>query len=74
MIYTGIFFYQDHLNGYIKGYPLWIASYSGKSKLRGINWDFYQFTEKVRVKGIRSFVDGNDFKGEYSELLQMCLK
>jgi len=74
VIYTGRKFYTDHLKGYVKGYPLWIASYSGKSKLRGLDWSFHQFTEQVRVKGIRNSVDGNDFKGEYSELVQMCLK
>lgn len=68
IVYTGLNFYQKILKGHIDGYPLWIAAYSGKKKLNGVDWTFHQFTEKVIVKGIKSTVDGNDFKGDISEL------
>ena len=72
MIYTGLKFYLDNLKGYVDDYPLWIAAYSGKHRLRKIDWTFHQFTEKVRVKGIKSTVDGNDFKGDMIDMIKMC--
>lgn len=68
MIYTGLNFYKHVLKGHVDGYPLWIASYTEKSRLNGVDWDFHQFTENVRVKGIKSNVDGNDFNGSLSDL------
>ena len=60
------------LKVFVDNYPLWIASYSGKHKLKGINWAFHQFTEKVRAKGINGKVDGNDFNGKLNQLKKMC--
>lgn len=68
MVYTGLKFYLDNLKGHIDGYPLWIAAYSGKHRVKGVVWDFHQFTEKTIVKGIRTTVDGNDFNGTLEEL------
>ncbi len=73
MIYTGLKFYQDILKGHVEGYPLWIAAYSGKHRLKGENWDFHQFTERVRVQGISHLVDGNDFDGSLEDLRRFCL-
>ncbi len=72
MIYTGVKFYLNNLQGYVDEYPLWIAAYSGKHKLRYVDWTFHQFTEQVRVKGIKSTVDGNDFNGDLEALRKMC--
>jgi GH25 family lysozyme M1 (1,4-beta-N-acetylmuramidase) len=74
IIYTNQSFYEKNLKGYVDGYPLWIAAYSGKHKLNGVNWTFHQFTEFVKVKGIKRTVDGNDFKGGMKELRKLCLK
>lgn len=73
-LYTNRTFYHKYLRGHVSGYPLWIASYSGKHKLAGINWTFHQFTSKVREKGVSTLVDGNDFRGTYTELQDKCLK
>jgi lysozyme len=73
IIYTGRSFYQDVLRGHVDDYPLWIASYSGKHKLHTIDWDFHQFTEKVRVNGIKTSVDGNDFRGDSLELQNLLI-
>jgi GH25 family lysozyme M1 (1,4-beta-N-acetylmuramidase) len=74
VVYTGRTFYKDVLKGYVDAYPLWIASYSGKHRLNGIDWKFHQFTEKVIVKGIKTTVDGNDFVADLEDLRNMCLK
>ncbi|WP_300436011.1 GH25 family lysozyme [Christiangramia sp.] len=67
IVYTGSNFYHQYLKGHIKDYPLWIAAYSGPHRLKGINWSFHQFSDKMRIKGINSFVDGNSFKGKVSD-------
>lgn len=75
MVYTGLSFYKDNLKDLINDYPLWIAAYSGsKSRLSKTHWSFHQFTENVRVKGVRASVDGNDFKGDLVELYDMCIQ
>ncbi len=74
VIYTGRKFYTDYLRGHVKGYPLWIASYSVKHKLNGIDWTFHQFSERVRIKGINHYVDGNDFNGSIDQLKNMCIR
>ena len=74
MIYTGLNFYQHILKGHVDDYPLWIAAYSGKHRLKNEKWTFHQFTEKVCVKGIKTTVDGNDFKGKTEDLNKMLKK
>lgn len=59
MVYTGQDFYKTKLQGHIDDYPLWIAAYSGSKKLKGIDWKFHQFTDRIRIKGTSEKVDGN---------------
>lgn len=74
IIYSGLSFYQDVLEGYVDGYPLWIAAYSGgKQRLDGVDWKFHQFSEQVWVKGIGISVDGNDFVGSMEELQELLM-
>jgi GH25 family lysozyme M1 (1,4-beta-N-acetylmuramidase) len=76
IIYTGHTFYKHFLKGEVDGYPLWIANYNpnSKHKIKEEEWRFHQFTEKVRVKGIRATVDGNDFDGTTQELLSLVIQ
>lgn len=73
ILYTGRTFYDTHLKGHVDDYPLWIASYTSKEPLAHVNWDFHQFTEKVKVTGIRTTVDGNDFRGTLVDLKKFCV-
>ena len=73
MIYTGLSFYNHILKGYVDNYPIWIAAYSGKHRVKNTDWMFHQFTEKVIVNGIREYVDGNDFNGTLEDLKKMCI-
>ena len=73
MIYTGLSFYNNILKGYVDNYPIWIAAYSGKHRVKNTDWMFHQFTEKVIVNGIREYVDGNDFNGTLEDLKKMCI-
>ena len=72
ILYTGRTFYVTYLKNQISDYPLWIAAYSGKNKLTGIDWKFHQFSERVRVTGINHRVDGNDYNGTIEQLRGMC--
>lgn len=74
IIYTSLNFYKKNLEGYVEGYPLWIAAYSGKNRLWNVEWTFHQFTDNLRVKGIKTSVDGNDFKGDESSLDSLRIK
>ena len=74
MIYTSLSFYNHILKGYVDNYPIWIAAYSGKHRVKNTDWIFHQFTEKVIVNGIREYVDGNDFNGTLEDLKKMTLK
>jgi lysozyme len=74
VVYTGLNFYNSVLKGHINDYPLWIAAYSGKDRVKNVNWTFHQFTEQVRIKGIQANVDGNDFNGDLADLMNMCIK
>lgn len=73
ILYSGLDFYKNHLKGHVEGYPLWIAAYSGKSKVQQLPWTIHQFSEKVQVKGIQGFVDGNDYNGSIEELQALLI-
>jgi GH25 family lysozyme M1 (1,4-beta-N-acetylmuramidase) len=68
IVYTGRFFYERYLKGSIDGYPLWVASYGPHHKVQHLPWTFYQFSEKMVVHGINSYVDGNFFQGSLPKL------
>ena len=61
-------FELKNLKEHFINYSLWIAAYSGKHRVVGVDWQFHQFTEKVIVKGIKTSVDGNDFIGSLEDL------
>lgn len=63
MIYTGSSFYNMHLSGKFKTYPLFIARYStAQPQLKdGAKWVLWQFTDRGRVDGIKGNVDMSRF-------------
>lgn len=66
MIYSGLKFYQDYLEGYYNDYSLWIAHYyQPRLKIgKTTNWQFWQHSDKAKVNGINHVVDLNVFKGD----------
>lgn len=66
IIYTGLSFYKDYLEGAFDGYALWIAHYNRHELKAGANtnWWFWQHSETARVNGINHTVDFNVFKGD----------
>jgi lysozyme len=66
IIYSGLTFYQDYLQGYFDDYNLWIAHYY-KPQLsigRAIDWKFWQHSDKANVNGIHHVVDFDVFNGD----------
>ena len=55
-------------------YPGWVASYTSKDKINNIKWTFHQFSDNIRVKGIKGGVDGNDFNGNVEELNSILIQ
>ena len=68
IVYTGRYFYENYLKGSIDSYPLWIASYGSKDKVEHLPWTVFQFSEKMVVHGITTYVDGNFFQGSLMKL------
>ncbi len=77
IIYTGPFFWNDHLVGggnppaWSGDYSLWVANYQVSQPLipRGFNtWTFWQFTDKGTVAGVQNRVDLNWFHGTEDDL------
>jgi lysozyme len=68
IIYSGLDFWKRNLRGHFDDYPLWIAAYCGKFRVADVPWNFHQFTDQVRVKGVIGDVDGNEFNGSLAEL------
>jgi len=76
IIYTNLNFYKDHLQGHFDGYPLWIARYNTvPPRLIGQEeWQFWQYGNRGRIKGIEGDVDFNVFCGDSIELAKLCVK
>lgn len=76
IIYTGLSFYKDYLEGYFDGYPLWIAHYY-KAKLNlpeKMEWHFWQHSDKAKVNGIAHVVDFNVFNGTAADFERLLVK
>lgn len=66
IIYSGISFYQDYLQGYFDGYPLWIAHYhhAQLNVSPDIKWIFWQHSDRATINGINHVVDFDAFRGD----------
>jgi lysozyme len=66
IIYSGLKFYQDNLQGHFDNYIYWLAHYY-KPELDVTNtakWRFWQHSDKARVNGINHVVDFDVFNGD----------
>lgn len=65
IIYSGLKFYQNYLQGYYDEYPFWVAHYyQPKLKLASNSYKFWQHSDKARINGINHRVDFNAFNGD----------
>lgn len=76
IIYTGLSFYKDYLQGHFDDYPLWIAHYyQPKLKVsKTTNWHFWQHSDKAKISGINHVVDFNAFNGDSLAFESMLIR
>ena len=77
ILYTNRDFYTDYFadEPALQNFPLWIAHYRvEKLVLPGdAPWMFWQHNDRGSVAGIRENVDFNTFRGDKSELINLCI-
>ncbi|MBK7958119.1 MAG: glycoside hydrolase family 25 protein [Bacteroidetes bacterium] len=76
IIYTYESFYNDYLIDKFRNYTLWIASYQYSPPILkdGAKWEFWQYSEKGSIEGIKSYVDLNCFYGNTEQLNKLRIK
>jgi len=73
IIYASQEYYNKYLKDFFPGYVLWIARYSD-TQPNIKEWQFWQYSNKGRIKGIIGDVDLNYFKGSYSDLQRLLIR
>ena len=73
IIYSGDSYFNDFLEKEFKGYVLWIANYNFWVDTPKEHWDFWQFSEKGTVGGIKGKVDLNMFNGDIEDLEKLTI-
>lgn len=71
IIYSGESFYNDHLYKDFSEYTCWVANYNFYVENIDKDWNFWQFTDKGSVRGIKEFVDVNIYNGDREKLLRL---
>lgn len=74
ILYSGDSYYSDFLEKEFSKYVLWIANYNFWVDKPKKHWNFWQFSEKGYVNGIKGNVDVNMFKGDIEELEALALR
>lgn len=74
IIYTSDKYFEDYLQNHFEGYIIWIANYNfWVQEMKG-HWDFWQFTEKATIDGVKRYkVDVNIFNGTVDDLEGLTL-
>ena len=74
IIYTSDKYFEDFLKEHFDGYIIWIANYNfWVQEMKG-HWDFWQFTEKATIEGVKTNkVDVNIYNGTVDDLEGLTL-
>ena len=74
IIYTSDKYFEDYLQNHFDGYIIWIANYNfWVQEMKG-HWDFWQFTEKATIDGVKRYkVDVNIYNGTIDDLEGLTL-
>jgi len=73
IVYSGDSYFTDFLQREFSDYTLWIANYNFWVDRPKKHWDFWQFSERGFVRGIKGPVDLNMFKGNMEDLEALAL-
>lgn len=76
IIYTGLSFYKDYLQGHFDDYRLWIAHYyqARLAVAKTTQWHFWQHSDKAKISGINHVVDFNAFNGDSLAFSRMLIQ
>lgn len=75
IIYTGLKFYTNYLEGNFEDYPFWIAHYhQPKLRVDKSRWAFWQHSDRARINGINHIVDFNAFNGDSTTFSKILIK
>jgi lysozyme len=76
IIYTNLKAYFRFVAGRFDDYPIWIARYNEKAPDLGNkkSWNFWQYANNGKIKGIKQQVDFNAFNGSHHQLESLCVK
>jgi lysozyme len=69
IIYSGESYYKDFLKDEFSEYPFWIANYNLWRNNIDEDWQFWQFSEKAKIEGIKGLVDVNVYNGDLLKLV-----
>ena len=74
IVYTSDKYFEDYLQNHFEGYIIWIANYNfWVQEMKG-HWDFWQFTEKATIDGVKRYkVDVNIYNGTVDDLEGLTL-
>lgn len=72
ILYSGDKYFADFLEKEFEDYTLWIANYNFWVERPKKHWNFWQFSEKGSVRGIKGPVDLNMFTGTIEDLEELC--
>lgn len=73
ILYSGDKYFTDFLQREFSDYVLWIANYNFWIEDLKDHWNFWQFSEKGTVRGIKGNVDLNIFNGNIEELERLSI-
>lgn len=73
IVYSGDSYFSDFLEKEFAGYTLWIANYNFWIEKPKKHWNFWQFSERGSVSGIKGYVDLNMFQGDIEDLEKLCI-
>ncbi|MEM7183759.1 MAG: GH25 family lysozyme [Spirochaetota bacterium] len=71
VIYATGYFHRKYLNNRFKSNRIWIRNIYFKPKLvNGKRWSFWQFSNRGRISGIKTYVDLNVYNGSKKEFIR----
>ncbi len=75
ILYSTPTFYEEYLDGEMQDHIYWARSILGEPDLSDArDWQFWQFTDKGELQGIKGPVDLNTFQGDVSALERILLQ
>ena len=73
IIYTGNQLFSHYRLSRFNRRIFWLRNYETAPKAT-VNWKFWQYTNKAKIRGIKTRVDINIFKGSFFELQKMTIQ